>query len=58
MIQKQAEQTRAAAAELTQARRTAAAALERLGIAPEARPETLTPEQFQQLAGIFGRSGC
>ena len=35
-----------------------AAALERLGIAPEARPETLTPEQFQQLAGIFGRSGC
>ena len=36
----------------------AAAALERLGIAPEARPETLTPEQFQQLAGIFGRSGC
>lgn len=33
------------------------AALERLGIAPEARPETLTPEQFQQLAGIFGRSG-
>ena len=46
------------------ARRTAqdvartAAELERLGIAPEARPETLTPEQFQQLAGIFGRSGC
>ena len=35
-----------------------AAALERLGIAPEARPETLTPEQFQQLDGIFGRSGC
>lgn len=35
-----------------------AAALERLGIAPEARPETLTPEQFQQLARIFGRSGC
>ena len=34
-----------------------AAALERLGIAPEARPETLTPEQFQQLAGIFGSSG-
>ena len=33
------------------------AELERLGIAPEARPETLTPEQFQQLAGIFGRSG-
>ena len=31
MIQKQAEQTRAAAAELTQARRTAAAALERQG---------------------------
>ena len=43
---------------LRRAGRDDTAALERLGIAPEARPETLTPEQFQQLAGIFGRSGC
>ena len=58
LITKQAQQTLAAATELTHKRMEAAAALERLGIAPEARPETLTPEQFQQLAGIFGRSGC
>lgn len=33
-----------------------AAVLEGLGIAPEARPETLSPAQFQQLAEAFGRS--
>ena len=32
------------------------AGLERLGIAPEARPETLSPKLFQQLAAAFGNS--
>lgn len=29
-----------------------------LDIAPGTHPETLTPEQFRQLAGTFRRSGC
>ena len=33
------------------------AVLEGLGIAPEARPETLSPEQFQRLAEAFARPG-